>query len=85
MLIGMVAVEISHKKAAGGATGFIGFIAYLGMASAGTPLMNICKSLGWDGVFQTLIGCGIVSVLLLLPFWAIKFNPKYSVKEPIKN
>ena len=85
MLIGMVAVEVSHKKAAGGATGFIGFIAYLGMASAGTPLMNICRTMGWDGVFQTLIGCGIVSVLLLLPFWAIKFNPKYSVKEPIKN
>lgn len=40
MLIGMVAVELSHKKAAGGANGFISFIAYLGMSSAGYPRKN---------------------------------------------
>jgi sugar phosphate permease len=32
MLIGMAAAELSHKKAAGAATGFVGWVAYLGAA-----------------------------------------------------
>jgi OPA family sugar phosphate sensor protein UhpC-like MFS transporter len=84
MLIGMVAVELSHKKAAGGATGFIGFIAYLGMANAGYPLTKIMEWMGWNGFFVTLTLCALICVLLLLPFWSIKSNPKYAVpvKEP---
>jgi OPA family sugar phosphate sensor protein UhpC-like MFS transporter len=78
MLIGMVAVELSHKKAAGGATGFIGFIAYLGMANAGYPLTKIMEWMGWNGFFATLTLCALVCSLLLLPFWTIKSNPKYA-------
>jgi OPA family sugar phosphate sensor protein UhpC-like MFS transporter len=87
MLIGMVAVELSHKKAAGGATGFIGFIAYLGMANAGYPLTKIMEAAGWNGFFATLAVCGVVCVLLLLPFWATKTNPKYTLptEEPVKS
>lgn len=87
MLIGMVAVELSHKKAAGGATGFIGFIAYLGMANAGYPLTKIMESMGWDGFFVALALCGVICTLLLVPFWAIKSNPKYALpaEEPAKS
>lgn len=81
MLIGMVAVELAHKKAAGGANGFIGFIAYLGMASAGYPLMKLTRTMGWDGVFATLLLCAVVCFFLLLPFWSIKSNPKYALPE----
>jgi MFS transporter, OPA family, sugar phosphate sensor protein UhpC len=81
MLIGMFAVELSHKKAAGGANGFIGFIAYLGWANAGYPLAKIMEWLGWNGFFVTLALCAIIAALLLVPFWAIKFNPKYAVPE----
>lgn len=87
MLIGMVAVELAHKKAAGGANGFIGFIAYLGMANAGYPLSKIMESMGWNGFFATLAICGVICTLLLIPFWSIKSNPKYALpeKEPVKN
>jgi OPA family sugar phosphate sensor protein UhpC-like MFS transporter len=78
MLIGMAAVELSHKKAAGGATGFIGFIAYLGMANAGYPLTKVMESMGWNGFFATLALCGVISVLILLPFWSVRSNPKYA-------
>ena len=81
MLIGMLAVEMSHKKAAGGANGFIGFIAYLGWANAGYPLAKIMDWFGWPGFFATLVVCGLVAVLLLLPFWAIRSNPKYALPE----
>lgn len=77
MLIGMAAVELSHKKAAGSATGFVGWVAYLGAAMAGYPLGKMTQELGWTGFFATIGLCGLISVGLLAPLWAIKTNPRY--------
>jgi OPA family sugar phosphate sensor protein UhpC-like MFS transporter len=82
MLIGMAAAELSHKKAAGSATGFTGWVAYLGAATAGYPISKIAEIFGWYGFFLTLAVCGAISVLLLLPLWKIKTNPKYAIDEP---
>jgi MFS transporter, OPA family, sugar phosphate sensor protein UhpC len=83
MLIGVAAAELSHKKAAGAATGFTGLIAYLGIAASGWPLTKIMEAYGWGGVFFTLGVCGVASVLLLIPMWNIKSNPKFMTeKEP---
>ncbi|MBI5345551.1 MAG: MFS transporter family glucose-6-phosphate receptor UhpC, partial [Chlamydiae bacterium] len=54
MLIGVAAAELSHKKAAGTATGFIGWFGYLGAAVAGAPLGGIIKHYGWSGFFFVL-------------------------------
>ena len=72
MLIGMAAAEVSHKKAAGTATGFTGWWAYLGAATAGYPISKVCEKWGWYGFFVALGLCGVISVLLLLPLWKIK-------------
>lgn len=72
MLIGMAAAELSHKKAAGTATGFVGWIAYLGAATAGYPLGILTQKIGWEGFFVSLFLCGILSALLLTPLWKIK-------------
>lgn len=77
MLIGIAAAELSHKKAAGSATGFVGWIAYLGQAAAGYPLGKAMESWGWNGYFVALCFCGFIAVLCLTPLWAIKTNPKY--------
>jgi MFS transporter, OPA family, sugar phosphate sensor protein UhpC len=75
MLIGMSAVELSNKKAAGTATGFAGFGAYLGAATAGYPLGKTAQVFGWYGFFLAVGLCGIVSILLLLPLWSTKQQP----------
>ncbi|MDN3507589.1 MAG: MFS transporter family glucose-6-phosphate receptor UhpC [Simkaniaceae bacterium] len=72
MLIGMAAAELSHKKAAGTATGFIGWIAYAGAATAGYPLGVITEKFGWYGYIVAVGGCAVISFLLLLPFWRVK-------------
>ncbi|MEZ5315428.1 MAG: MFS transporter [Chlamydiales bacterium] len=69
MLIGLAAAELSHKKAAGTASGFAGWFAYFGAAVAGYPLGKIAQEFGWLGYFLILIICGIVTVLLFLPMW----------------
>ncbi len=78
MLIGMAAAELSHKKAAGTATGFTGWIAYLGAAAAGYPMGKIADVWGWYGFFIALCICGGIAVAILLPLWKIKTNPKYA-------
>ncbi len=72
MLIGMAAAELSHKKAAGTATGFTGWIAYLGAACAGYPLGKMAQEWGWYGFFLTLCVCGGCAALLILPLWNVR-------------
>ena len=76
MLIGMAAVELSHKKAAGTANGFVGWIAYLGAATAGYPLTKVTEAYGWYGFFCALGACGLIACCLLAPLWKIKSSPK---------
>ena len=85
MLIGIAGAELAHKKAAGSATGFIGWIAYIGMAASGYPLSKVMEWMGWNGFFITLIICGILCVLLLLPLWSIKSNPKFLLEQENAN
>ena len=84
MLIGMFAAELSHKKAAGTATGFIGTFAYLGAASAGLPLAMIMQNVGWDGYFMALIGCCMVPALVLLPLWNVKENKTVKAQPQVE-
>ncbi len=77
MLIGMAAAELSHKDAAGTATGFAGWFAYLGAASAGYPIGKVVDVYGWKGFFIIVVVCAIISVLILLPMWKIKVNPRF--------
>lgn len=78
MLIGIAAAELSHKKAAGTATGFIGWFAYLGAATAGYPLGKVAQEFGWYGFFIIMGICGVVAVSLLIPLWSVKSNPKHA-------
>ncbi len=74
MLIGVAAAELSHKKAAATSTGCIGFMAYIGAASAGYPLGIITDHFGWEGFFFVMISCCALSVVMLLPMWSVTEN-----------
>ena len=82
MLIGIAAVEFSHKKAAGTATGFVGWIAYLGAAVAGYPLGWLAQTSGWEGFIIAIAVCGCIAELLLLLLWKIKSNPQLDSLKP---
>lgn len=71
MMIGLAAAELSHKQAAATSTGFIGLFAYVGSAFAGYPLGLITQELGWGGFFWTMVGCCVLSVILLMPLWSV--------------
>ncbi|AEB55099.1 MULTISPECIES: MFS transporter [Chlamydia] len=69
MMIGLAAAELSHKKAAGTASGFAGWFAYFGAAFAGYPLGKIAQDWGWRGFFIALLGCALLALVLFLPTW----------------
>lgn len=81
MLIGVAAAEISHKNAAGTATGFVGWFAYIGAAFAGAPLGTLIERWGWGSFFTGCVVSGILAAVILIPIWSLKSNPKYKTIE----
>ncbi len=82
MLIGMVAAELTHKKAAATSSGFAGWFAYLGGAMAGGPLGVLTSTWGWDAFFAVLLACGLVALALISPLWSVKISPKVLSLSP---
>jgi len=58
MIIGLHALDLVPKKAAGTAAGFTGFFGYVfGSAIAGTGVGWIADQFGWNGVFIAMVAC----------------------------
>ena len=63
MIIGLHALDLVPKKAAGTAAGFTGFFGYVfGSAVAGTGVGWIADRWGWGGVFMTMVACCVLTI-----------------------
>jgi OPA family glycerol-3-phosphate transporter-like MFS transporter len=63
MIIGLHALDLVPKKAAGTAAGFTGFFGYVfGSAIAGTGVGWIADRWGWSGVFVTMVACCVLTM-----------------------
>lgn len=72
MLLGIAAAELSHKKAAGTATGFAGWFGYAGAACGAAPFGALSHHFGWSGVFIALVASALLASILLVPMWSVK-------------
>jgi OPA family glycerol-3-phosphate transporter-like MFS transporter len=64
MIIGLHALDLVPKKAAGTAAGFTGFFGYVfGSAIAGTGVGWIADHWGWSGVFITMVACCVLTIV----------------------
>jgi MFS transporter, OPA family, glycerol-3-phosphate transporter len=64
MIIGLHALDLVPKKAAGTAAGFTGFFGYVfGSAIAGTGVGWIADRWGWNGVFITMVACCLLTIV----------------------
>ena len=72
MLVGVAAVDLVPKKAAGTAAGFTGFFGYVGGATiAELGIGQIVQHFGWDAGFYLLLSaCGLATIFLLLTWHA---------------
>ncbi len=70
MLIGVSAVDLVPKKAAGTAAGFTGFFGYVfGAVIAELGLGKIVDRWGWDGGFALLLAACVISLALFAATW----------------
>ncbi|HSK10362.1 MAG TPA: MFS transporter, partial [Vicinamibacterales bacterium] len=66
MIIGLHALDLVPKKAAGTAAGFTGFFGYVfGSAIAGTGVGWIADHWGWNGVFMTMVVCCALTIVFV--------------------
>ncbi len=64
MIIGLHALDLVPKKAAGTAAGFTGFFGYVfGSAIAGTGVGWIADNWSWTGVFITMMVCCLLTMI----------------------
>jgi OPA family glycerol-3-phosphate transporter-like MFS transporter len=70
MLIGVSALDMVPKKAAGTAAGFTGLFGYLfGTVAASSGMGYIVKWFGWDAGFYMLFASCLISMLILAFTW----------------
>jgi OPA family glycerol-3-phosphate transporter-like MFS transporter len=70
MLIGVSAVDMVPKKAAGTAAGFTGFFGYMfGAVIAEVGMGRIVDRWGWDGGFKMLLVSCVLAIVLLALTW----------------
>ncbi len=82
MIIGLHALDLVPKKAAGTAAGFTGFFGYVfGSAIAGTGVGWIADRWSWDGVFITMIACCLLTIL----FSALTLGHRAESHSRLKN
>ena len=63
MIIGLHALDLVPKKAAGTAAGFTGFFGYVfGSAIAGSGVGWIADRWGWNGVFIAMVVCCLLAI-----------------------
>jgi len=63
MIIGLHALDLVPKKAAGTAAGFTGFFGYVfGSAIAGSGVGWIADRWSWNGVFITMVACCLLAI-----------------------
>lgn len=67
MLIGLHALELAPKKAAGTSAGFTGLFGYVGGSVAASAVVGYAAEYyGWDGGFYVMITGGVLAVILML-------------------
>lgn len=82
MLIGLHALELAPKKAAGTAAGFTGLFGYLGGSVAASAVVGwAAEHYGWDGGFYVMITGGVLAVILMLITMVEEGKHKASIPE----
>lgn len=70
MLIGISALDLVPKKAAGTAAGFTGLFGYMGgQVLAEVAMGALIDKFGWNGCFIMLISCSVFAILFLSLTW----------------
>jgi OPA family glycerol-3-phosphate transporter-like MFS transporter len=69
---GVMALDLTTKKAVATAAGFVGFFGYVGRLIQGKGLGWIAQNHGWNAGFYAIIACTVVAIVLLAFTWNVR-------------
>ena len=69
MLMGVMSIDFTSKKAVATAGGFIALFGYMGRMFEGQAIGWIAQHFGWDPSFYCVIGCTLMGFILLCFTW----------------
>ncbi len=73
MFSGVVALDLTSKKAQATAAGFVGFFGYVGgRMIQGIGIGWLSERYGWDAALWALMGCILLGIILLLFLWNVR-------------
>jgi len=79
MMLGVMGLDLTNKKAVGTAAGFIGMFGYLGRTAQAKGFGVILEQFStldivsrWNIVLYTIVACTLLSVILLAFTWKVK-------------
>lgn len=72
MMIGLIGAEVCDRRVVATATGFLGWISYLGAAASGLPLSVVIGAGGWSAFFAALVISCACAALFLAPLWRLR-------------
>jgi OPA family glycerol-3-phosphate transporter-like MFS transporter len=73
MFSGVVALDLTSKKAQATAAGFVGFFGYVGgRMIQGIGIGWLSERYGWDAALWALMGCILLGIFLLLSLWNVR-------------
>ena len=76
MLIGVHALDLAPKKAAGTAAGFTGLFGYVGGAVAANVVIGIVVDrAGWDESFALIMAACAMAIVLIAFTWGAEKRP----------
>lgn len=78
MLIGVAAVDLVPKKAAGTAAGLTGLFGYIGATAAELGIGIVVQHWGWNMGFTVIIAAALLSVTLLSLTWNVHDRRKHA-------
>src|SRR5439155_10388558 len=71
MLIAAMAMNLGTQRASAAAVGLTGIFAYSSTVLSGWGIGKIVDTAGWNGAFQMLIGCAVVTAALMALTWNV--------------
>jgi len=78
MLIGVHALDLAPKKAAGTAAGFTGLFGYVGGAVAANVVIGmVVDAAGWDASFALIVAACVLAIILISFTWQAEKRPSH--------
>lgn len=72
MMLGVMSLDLTSKKAVGTAAGFVGLFGYMGRVAQGKGLGWLAQHHGWDAALEAIVACAALAAVLLAFTWNVR-------------